>query len=46
MITEEILTGTDTCFNELSAYNTLIAEGLFQEFSNSFLLIASERGTN
>ena len=33
-------------FNELSAYNTLIAEGLFQEFSNSFLLIASERGTN
>lgn len=33
-------------FNELTAYNTLIAEGLFQEFSNSFLLIACERGKN
>lgn len=33
-------------FEELPAYNTLISEGLFQEFSNSFLIIARQKGNS
>ena len=31
-------------FQETAAYNTLIGEGLFPEFSNSFLIAARKRG--